>query len=318
MKLIAGQRMLCKLTNLGPSMDKLPLANIRRLYDLFDSLFGIPRDKSVQTRDISVPNGSHTIPIRIYRPQGVASLSMVYFHGGGYVIGSLASHDNFCRKLASQTKMNIIAVDYRLAPENKYPTALDDSLVAWNWIVDNADNLQLGSGEIGVGGDSAGGNIAAVLAMQLFSTSLPNRALSAIPAFQFLLYPLVDFRCQSESFQRYGKGLLLTEPLAHFFHECYLGGINQFEIESIGLAFMDNIGKAPDTIIVTAEYDVLRDEGLDLVEKLQQAQVPVSHLHLDDCTHGFIALAKFSRATRYRLAEIFDMLAKYAASRVRR
>ena len=315
MKLITGQRMLCRLTNLGPGMETLPLTNIRQLYDLCDSLFGIPRDKSVQTHDICVPNGSHEIPIRIYRPQGAASLSMVYFHGGGYVIGGLASHDNFCRKLASQTQMNIIAVDYRLAPENKYPAALDDSLVAWNWVVDNADNLQLGSGDIGVGGDSAGGNIAAVLAMQLFSVSLPGRRLSAIPAFQFLLYPLVDFRYQSESFQRYGKGLLLTEPLAQFFHECYYGGVNKSEIDSIGLAFIENVSKAPDSIIVTAEYDVLRDEGLHLVEKLQQASVSVSHLHLEDCTHGFIALAKLSRATRHRLTDIFDMLAKYIASK---
>ncbi len=312
MKLIIGQRVLCKLSSLGPGMEKLSVKSIRRIYDGFDKLFGIPRYSNVQTADIMVPASHYEIPIRIYRPQGIAKLSMVYFHGGGYVIGGFASHDNFCRMLASQSQMNIIAVDYRLAPECQYPVALDDSIVAWNWIIDNAERLQLGAGTIGIGGDSAGGNIAAILAMQLFSASLPNKALTARPAFQFLLYPLVDFRSQSESFQRYGKGLFLTERLAHFFHECYLGGVNQSEIDSMSLAFMENMSKAPDTIIVTAEYDILRDEGLDLVEKLQRAQVPVSHLHLDDCTHGFIAAAKLSGATRRRLAEICGMLAKYA------
>lgn len=315
MKLITGQRMLCNLTGLGPGLEKLPLGRFRQLYDLYDRLFGIPRDLTVQTSDMLVPAEGHEIPIRLYRPQGdAATLSMVYFHGGGYVIGSLESHDSFCRMLASRAHINVIAVDYRLAPECKFPGPLEDSLMAWNWVVENAASLQLGSGKIGIGGDSAGGNIAAVLAMQLFSEALPGRRLSAAPAFQFLLYPLVDFGFRSESINRYGKGLVLTEAIMHFFRDSYINDEKETALVSASPILAHDLSMTPDSIIVTAEYDVLRDEGLEFVDRLRQAQVALSHLHLEDCTHQFISMARFSRATRDRLEDVCAMLANYRVS----
>jgi len=233
---------------------------------------------------------------------------MLLFHGGGYVIGILDSHDGFCRQMASQARINVIAVDYRLAPECKFPGQLQDSVAVWNWVIDNAQDLGIDPANFGIGGDSAGANIAAVLALQLFAESLPDTTLKTKPAFQFLLYPLVDFRCQSQSYQEHGDGLLLTAPITRFFRDSYLNNSAEAQLVSVSPLLADDLSQAPETIIVTAEYDVLRDEGLAFVDKLQQAGVMLSHLHLPDCTHGFISPARFSPATRRRVTEVCSLL----------
>jgi acetyl esterase len=166
--------------------------------------------------------------------------------------------------------------------------------------------------KIGLGGDSAGGNLAAVLAMQTF-TGIIEGQLSALPAFQFLLYPWVDMDHQSESIKRFGKGLLLTESTMEFFRDNYLLAADQAAVSASSPMSCENLSAIPDSLIVTAEYDVLRDEGLAFVDKLVQAQVNVSHQHLPDCTHGFISMGRFSPATRRRLQQVCAMLADYGA-----
>ena len=305
MTLILGQRILCSLMSLGPSLHQLPVTGFRKAFDLLNNIGGVPRDKSVVVTDIAVPVADRQVGLRLYRPAGsVPTRSMVFFHGGGCVIGGLESHDGFCRQMAQQANMAIIAVDYRLAPECKFPGQLDDSLAAWNWVVDNAASLQLDAAIMGIGGDSAGANIAVVLAMQLFADALPDKHLSATPAFQFLLYPLVDFRCQSASYTEHGRGLLLTAPITRFFRDSYLNNSQEALKPSVSPLLATDVSQAPKTLVITAEYDVLRDEGLAFVEKLQQADIAISHLHLQDCTHGFISLAKFSRKTRQRVREV--------------
>jgi len=312
MKLILGQRILCTLISLGPSLHKLPLAAFRKVFELLNVLLGIGvSNKSVSSKDLMVPVGDHQVAVRVYRPANSPSRrSLVFFHGGGYVIGGLESHHGFCQRLAHQAQVTVIAVDYRLAPETRFPGQLEDGLAVWHWVIDNAQSLQLDPQKIGIGGDSAGGNLATVLAMQLFAEKLPGKSISAVPAFQFLLYPMVDFRGQSASYEKYGNGLLLTKSVAHFFRDSYLTNIEDGTQVSVSPIFAADFSIAPETIIVTAEYDVLRDEGLAFVEKLQQAGVAVSHLHLDDCTHGFISLAKFSPKSRQRVDEICAMVGR--------
>jgi len=310
MKLILGQRILCSLISLGPSLHRLPLVAFRKIFELLNTLLGIsPANKWVSSSDLMVPVGDHQVAVRVYRPLNAIDVpSVVFFHGGGYVIGGLESHHGFCQRLAHQTRVNVIAADYRLAPETKLPGQLEDGLAVWNWVVDNAQGLQLDPQKIGIGGDSAGGNLALVLSMQLFAESLPGKRMKAPPAFQFLLYPMVDFRGQSDSYEKYGSGLLLTKPVAHFFRDSYLNSIEEGPQVAVSPIFAADFSAAPETIIVTAEYDVLRDEGLATVDKLQQAGVAVSHLHLDDCTHGFISLAKFSPRSRQRVDEVCALL----------
>ena len=314
MKLIIGQRILSKLSNLGPGLSRSPLKSFRFIYDSFDQLFGSGSRSDVTTEDRSINVGERELGIRIYRPtKTAAKLTMVYFHGGGYVIGGFKSHHGFCSLLAGQASINLITVDYRLAPESPVPGPLQDGLDAWNWVTEHATELGIEQTKIGMGGDSAGGNLTAVLSMQTFGDLLEGD-LKVAPAFQFLLYPWVDISGESDSIQRFGKGLILTEETMTFFRDAYLP--KQLESQAIKTSPMlcEDMGKTPDTLMVTAEYDVLRDEGLAFVDKLQQAQVAVTHLHLPDCTHGFISTGKFSPATRKRLNEVAAMFDTYAAS----
>jgi acetyl esterase len=238
---------------------------------------------------------------------------MVYFHGGGYVIGSLESHHSFCSLMAGEAGINVIAVDYRRAPESPFPGPIADGLTAWNWVVEHRAELGIQDTRIGLGGDSAGGNLSAVLAMQTFKEVVSGQ-LAVPPDFQFLLYPWVDTTFGYESIKRFGKGLLLTEKTMQLFRNHYLPeGITDLVLSTDPMACKDT-SAIPDTLIVTAEYDVLRDEGLAFVDKLKQVHVNVIHQHLPDCTHGFISMGRYSAATRYRLRSICTMLSEYANS----
>ena len=313
MKLITGQRILSKLSNLGPGLSRSPLKSFRFIYDRFDQLFGSGSRSDVTTEERLINVGERELGIRIYRPTKAApKLTMVYFHGGGYVIGGFKSHHGFCSLLAGQAHINLIAVDYRLAPESPFPGPLQDGLDVWNWVTDHAAELGIEQTKIGMGGDSAGGNLTAVLSMQTFADLLEGD-LSVAPAFQFLLYPWVDMSGESDSIQRFGKGLILTQETMTFFRDAYLPKALELQAIKTSPMLCEDMSSTPDTLIVTAEYDVLRDEGLAFVDKLQQAQVSVSHLHLPDCTHGFISTGRFSPATRKRLNEVAAMLKKYAA-----
>lgn len=311
MKLILGQRILCALGNIGPGLARMPVAEMRRIYDMYDQFFGSGSRADVITEDRSIPAGEHRLGLRIYRPKKInPKLSLVYFHGGGYMIGSLKSHHGFCSLLASKAGINVIAVDYRLSPEFPFPGPVEDGLQAWNWVVGHRAELGIENTRIGVGGDSAGGNLAAVLSMQTFKQVIPG-ALTAKPEFQFLLYPWVDMNATSESIERFGKGLLLTKETMVLFRSGYLpDGADDLAIQSSPMACEDMRG-IPDTLMVTAEYDVLRDEGLAFADKLKEAGVSLDHQHFPDCTHGFISMGKFSGATRRRLRQLCNMLVDY-------
>lgn len=314
MTLITGQRILCALGNLGPGLSQLPLAKMRYIYDRYDQWFGSGIRSDISTEDRLIKVAKHSLPIRLYRPiNTVPTLTMVYFHGGGYVIGSLESHHSFCSLMAGEAGINVIAVDYRRGPESPFPGPIADGLTAWNWVVEHRAELGIQDTRIGLGGDSAGGNLSAVLAMQTFKEVVSGQ-LAVPPDFQFLLYPWVDTTFGYESIKRFGKGLLLTEKTMQLFRNHYLPeGITDLVLSTDPMACKDT-SAIPDTLIVTAEYDVLRDEGLAFVDKLKQVHVNVIHQHLPDCTHGFISMGRYSAATRYRLRSICTMLSEYANS----
>ena len=314
MALITGQRILCALGNLGPGLSQLPLAKMRHIYDRSDQWFGSGVRTDISTEDRLIKVAEHSLPIRLYRPiKTVPRLTMVYFHGGGYVIGSLESHHGFCSLMAGEAGINVIAVEYRRAPESPFPGPIADGLGAWNWVVEHQTELGIEKTRLGLGGDSAGGNLAAVLAMQTFEQAVSGQ-LVAPPDFQFLLYPWVDITFAYDSIKRFGKGLLLTEKTMQLFRNNYLPeGTTDLVVSTDPMA-CTGTSAIPDTLIVTAEYDVLRDEGLAFVEKLKKAKVKVTHRHLSDCTHGFISMGRYSAATRDRLGSICNMLLDYANS----
>ncbi len=253
--------------------------------------------------DRRLPSGDGEQDARVYRPEGEGPWpTVLYLHGGGFVIGDLDTHDQTCRRVARDCGAVVVAVDYRLAPENPFPDAVDDVLVAASWVADHLDELG-GTEVLAVAGDSAGGNLAAIVAQ-----SMPERL-----AAQLLLYPATDVFGDYDSRDENAHGYFLELATMEWFFDHYAGGT---DLEAAGAdprhspLHADLTGQPP-AIVVTAGYDPLRDEGLAYARKLEAAGVLVEELHFDEMIHGFFDMG-FSpgadQAITATLARFADLL----------
>ena len=219
------------------------------------------------------------IAVRAYRPvSGEVLPALVYFHGGGWTIGDLDTHDVLCRQLANGARCAVFSVDYRLAPEAPFPAAVDDCLAATRHVFSNAEKLKVNPGQVAVGGDSAGGNLAAVVALHR------QRPL----AFQLLIYPATDQRCNTDSHRRNGEGYLLTREAIEFFRRCYLPEKEHWADWRASPLLAASHAGLPPAFVITAGYDPLRDEGRQYAERLAQAGVEVAYRDYSDMVHGFV------------------------------
>lgn len=309
-----AQRIICRLINLGPSIHKLPLEQMRSTFKVLDKALGIPKEDDVNVEELSIPapTGSReaasqiTLGARMYKPlasSGQVKSTMVYFHGGGGVIGDLDTHDNLCRKLAQESKINVIAVAYRLAPEVTFPEPVCDAIDVFNWVNQNRETLDIEDHQIGVGGDSIGGYLAAICSTASIQENLPVKT-DIAPAYQFLLFPMLDFRCNSSSYAEYGSGLVLSSELIKFCRNQFLNDLSEIERPDVTLLLNEDFKDTVPTLIYTVEYDILRNDGFSYVEKLREAEVKVEHKHLEDCTHSFTSTARFSKVAQKRLKGI--------------
>jgi acetyl esterase len=236
------------------------------------------------------PHGA--IPLRLYRPPlreaSDARLLpvLVYFHGGGWVIGDLDTHDVLCRQLANASGSAVVATDYRLAPEHRFPTAVDDAIAATRWVATQAAALGLDATRIAVGGDSAGGNLAAVV-------SIAARDAGNLPlAFQLLIYPATDMRRGAPSHAANGEGYLLTRDTIGYFHDHYIvDPRDDLDWRASPLLAAD-LSRLPPALVVTAGFDPLRDEGLAYAEALSQAGNRASCVCFEREIHGFITMGR--------------------------
>ncbi|MGJ7545407.1 alpha/beta hydrolase [Variovorax sp. LT1R16] len=230
------------------------------------------------------------IPLRLYRPLGSAADAalpvLVYFHGGGWVIGDLETHDVLCRGLANGAGCAVVAVDYRMGPEHRFPAAVDDALAATRWVHANAASLGLDAQRIAVGGDSAGGNLAAVVA-------IAARDAGDLPiAFQLLIYPATDMRRGQPSHTRNGEGYLLTRDTLAYFHDHYIDDPrHDLDWRASPLLHTD-LSKLPPALVLTAGYDPLRDEGLDYADALAAAGNRTGYVCFERQIHGFLPMGK--------------------------
>ncbi|TAL64442.1 MAG: alpha/beta hydrolase [Burkholderiaceae bacterium] len=234
------------------------------------------------------PHGA--IPLRLYRPAGMPEAALlpvlVYFHGGGFVIGDLDTHDVLCRELANGAGCAVVSVDYRLAPEHPFPGAVDDCLAATRWVARNAAQLQLDATRLAVGGDSAGGNLAAVVSLQA-------RDAGDLPiAFQLLIYPATDARCGAPSHQTNGQGYLLTTESMAYYMGHYLPNAQDKLNERASPLLHQDVGRLPPALVLTAGYDPLRDEGLQYAQRLSEAGNRVTYVCFERQIHGFILMGK--------------------------
>ena len=227
------------------------------------------------------PTGNRAL--RVYRPAGAigALPGLVFFHGGGWVVGSLDSHDHLCRHLCHAAGIAVLAVDYRLAPEHPFPAALDDSLAATRDIALQASRLGVDAARLAVGGDSAGGQLATSVALALRDD--PDCRL----AFQLLIYPVCDLLAQNASLRDNAKGYLLTLPAYHKMCDWYLGDRAKWGDPRVSPQRETHHGRLPPALIQTAEFDPLRDEGLTYAATLANAGVTVDYRCYPGMIHGF-------------------------------
>jgi acetyl esterase len=222
------------------------------------------------------------IALRVYRPETASTLPLLlYAHGGGWVTGSLDSHDQLCRMLANRLPAVVVAVDYRCAPEHAYPAALDDFETAWHWARAHASKLGADGVRFVVAGDSSGGNLAAALTLRLRAGGAP------LPDLQLLLYPALDATCSRASYREFAAGYNLTGPQMAWYWEIYRAGVAVGAAELSPLAAAELSG-LPVAVIAVAECDVLRDDGLDYARALAAAGVPVRVVDCDGMIHGFL------------------------------
>jgi acetyl esterase len=211
---------------------------------------------------------------------------LVYFHGGGGVVGNLETHDGLCRTLANQSGAMVVSVAYRLAPEHKYPAALNDCFAATRWVFDHAASIQGDPRRIAIGGDSAGGSLAAGVALMARDLGDPK------PVFQLLFYPMTDY-CDpgTESYKENGKGYLLTISDIRWFLHHYLPDDFQRDDAYLFPLQSRDLTDLPPALIMTAEYDPLRDEGEAFAKRLQESGVPVTYTCVNGMMHGFTVMS---------------------------
>jgi acetyl esterase len=247
---------------------------------------GMPPGAPVaRVQDLSAPGPRGDIPLRLYHPDGTDPLPLVvYFHGGGWVIGSIASHDAICRSLANASGSIIVSVEYRVAPEHKFPAAVDDAYAATRWVADHAEALGGDALRLAVAGDSAGGNLAAVTALMARERGGPQIA------FQLLIYPVTDFNLDTPSYMQNAEGYLLTRDTMSWFWNHYLSKADDGAHPYTSPLRADDLSGLPPALVITAEFDPLRDEGEAYAERLRQAGVPVTCTRYDGMIHSFIGM----------------------------
>jgi acetyl esterase len=254
---------------------------------------------------------AENVPVRVYRPAGVAAGAalpvLIYFHGGGWVIGDVDTHDVLCRCLTGEAGITVVSVDYRLAPEHKFPAAADDAWTATKWVAANAQRLGVDAQRIAVGGDSAGGNLAAVVALMARDAGAP-----AIK-YQVLLYPVTDVGTETGSYKSFAEGYMLTRDGMKWFFDHYLrNAADAADWRVSPLRAKSLKGVAP-ALIVTAGFDPLRDEGEAYAKALRDAGVKVDYTCYGGMIHGFMPMGKLiatgNRAVSHAAASLREALA---------
>ena len=228
------------------------------------------------------------VPVRVYWPSAATDLPiLVWLHGGGWVIGSVETHDFICRQLCNDTGAIVVSVDYRLAPEHKFPAAVDDCVAAWRWVNEHAADLGGDPDRIALGGDSAGGNLAAVVSLVAREERLPA------PSLQLLVYPVTDYEFESASMVDNAEGYFLeTEGMRWFWGHYRTCEEDCDDWRFSPLRASDHAG-LPRAVVITAEFDPLRDQGEAYGRVLQQAGVDVEVLRVDGVFHGFFGMHLF-------------------------
>lgn len=269
--------------------DSIPVAEARAQFLRGRARFLAPEEAVASVQDLDLPGPGGSLPVRLYRPLGSSGAArlpaLMFFHGGGWVFGNLDSHDRLCRSLANLAQCCVVAVDYRLAPEHRFPAAVDDAIRAIEYVADHADALGVDAARIAAAGDSAGGNLVAVAALHFRDRGGPRLAL------QVLLYPVTDLRMGSDSYVRLGTGFLLTAERMRYFARQYLGDETDALDWRASPLLAGSLADLPPALVITASHDPLVDEGKAYADRLVREGVPARYLCGPGMIHGFMTMA---------------------------
>ncbi len=283
----------------APGWEEMSPTEGREVFSSLTDLFG----SGVEVFRVEDRAVGDDVAIRIYWPSESGPLpAVLYMHGGGWVLGNLDTHDALCRRLAYQSESIVVSVDYRRSPETKFPGAAEDCYAALQYAAEHAGDLRIEPDKIVVAGDSAGGNLATTVAAMACQRQGP-RILQ-----QVLIYPVLDHRCDSDSYREFAAGFGLTETAMKWFWRQYLEQENDGNDDLASPLLARDLRGLPPTHVVTAEYDVLRDEGEQYVKRLQEAGVPTTHRRYDGVLHGFVHFSGVFDVGLEAIGEIADVI----------
>lgn len=278
----------------GPQLDKMPPPKARSLFRRMSLMINGELNKDIRISSLSIPSqDAANIPARLYTPKALlesappeSSALLIYYHGGGMVIGDLDSYDVLCADFAAQLNIRVLSVDYRLAPEHKFPAGSDDAYSAFRWAQQHADTLNIDARQILLAGDSAGGYLSSVVSLQAIENKID------LPKAQILIYPMCDISVNRESLELFAENLVLTKSMMDYF----IGHYTRDEADKLNplcsplLASDELLKQMPPTLISVAGFDPLHDEGIAYYEKLKKLGVDIQLLEHKDLTHGFITM----------------------------
>jgi len=288
----------------GPHQSKLSIQEVRKNFrDLFSPALVGPLIEVEAVTNFSLPTESGSIPARLYRPAGKEPFALiVYFHGGGFVKGDLETHDFYCRRLAKTTRCLVLAVNYRLAPEHRFPQAVEDAYAAAEWGFKHAEKIGADREKVIVAGDSAGGNLAAVVAhLARDERSFPLFA-------QILILPVVDFTLSFPSIEMDKREILVTKEDLQWYYATYYGTDKDCKNPLVSPIWASNLKNLPPAMILTAEYDNLRDEAEAYAKKLKAAGNLVLLKRYEGMVHGFVQMSGIVKQAQESIDDIARFL----------
>lgn len=279
-------RLLCDIDRkTATPVRETPIETTRANMERLAGALAGKRPKLNSVQDIEIPTDFGTLPARLYKPDKSASLPvLVFYHGGGYIRGSLNSHDGLCARLAKYGGFAVLSVEYRLAPEHKFPAAIDDALTAFNWAVEHGADFGLDPLNVAVGGDSSGGCLAAVVSQQSKAEG------GSQPVFQMLLYPTLDAHLSAASYQLFEEEYFLTYDRIRDYRDMYLNNASERDDFRASPILNSDLTGLPPALIITAGFDPLRDEAESYGKALQKAGVAVGTVRFPSMVHGFMSM----------------------------